>query len=173
MPKSKVKQVVPSLESNCRQCDRPDNSLMVLCDTCEKWYHFECAGVDSDVADREWSCVRCAGFQAQLPTEFSTPLNGANAQKTPERPGDDDLRKQLVFLQQRLDQQQTFFEEQLRRKDEEREQALRKQHDDMEYEQYLVRKKKRDAKAEDLRPRPTGTIPKGSLKISTNSCELN
>ena len=36
---------------NCKKCGQLDNDQMVMCDRCDKWYHYTCAGVDSDVAD--------------------------------------------------------------------------------------------------------------------------
>uniref|UniRef100_A0A4Y0BF26 PHD-type domain-containing protein n=1 Tax=Anopheles funestus TaxID=62324 RepID=A0A4Y0BF26_ANOFN len=32
---------------------------MVQCDECDRWWHFDCAGVSSDVKDVRWVCERC------------------------------------------------------------------------------------------------------------------
>ncbi|XP_068150198.1 uncharacterized protein [Drosophila tropicalis] len=31
----------------------------VQCDNCQKWYHFQCAGVNSSIAEAEWICNSC------------------------------------------------------------------------------------------------------------------
>ena len=32
---------------------------MVLCDSCEKWYHYGCAGVTAEIKFQEWRCESC------------------------------------------------------------------------------------------------------------------
>lgn len=44
---------------NCKRCSEKDTDNMVQCDGCDQWYHFECVGVDNNVADVSWSCEHC------------------------------------------------------------------------------------------------------------------
>lgn len=49
---------------NCGKCNRPDEdeSQMVFCDNCQRWFHFGCQGVASEVQDdHDWVCNECAG----------------------------------------------------------------------------------------------------------------
>lgn len=41
---------------NCNKCGLKDTDRMVQCDRCDKWFHFECVGVNSDVANVSWYC---------------------------------------------------------------------------------------------------------------------
>ncbi|KAI8115019.1 hypothetical protein CVS40_12666 [Lucilia cuprina] len=41
---------------NCNKCDLKDTERMVQCDSYDKWFHFECVGVNSDVANVSWNC---------------------------------------------------------------------------------------------------------------------
>jgi hypothetical protein len=44
----------------CASCQKPYTvDEMVQCDECERWFHYACAEVDDDVADRAWSCSAC------------------------------------------------------------------------------------------------------------------
>ncbi|XP_065355454.1 uncharacterized protein LOC135949918 [Calliphora vicina] len=43
-------------EFNCNKCELKDTDRMVQCDSCDKWFHFECVGVNSDVANMSWNC---------------------------------------------------------------------------------------------------------------------
>lgn len=45
--------------SSCRLCELPDDNEMVQCDDCDVWFHFDCVGVDENVAKVPWSCLRC------------------------------------------------------------------------------------------------------------------
>lgn len=46
--------------NNCAACDRPDSvDDFVQCDSCDKWWHFSCAGVSESISDRAWVCVTC------------------------------------------------------------------------------------------------------------------
>lgn len=45
--------------SNCMICRDPDNSAMVQCDRCDAWFHFDCVGVDENVAEMSWNCTSC------------------------------------------------------------------------------------------------------------------
>ncbi|XP_073836062.1 uncharacterized protein isoform X2 [Musca autumnalis] len=44
---------------NCNKCNEVDNDDMVQCDKCDKWYHFNCVGVNSGVSEVSWSCDGC------------------------------------------------------------------------------------------------------------------
>ncbi|XP_053968527.1 uncharacterized protein LOC128869954 [Anastrepha ludens] len=61
---------------SCRKCDAADNESMVQCDTCDAWYHFNCVGVHSNVADESWSCESCQNHASTTnahPTASSSP----------------------------------------------------------------------------------------------------
>lgn len=47
------------VKSSCQLCTAADNENMVMCDDCDKWFHFSCVGVTDDVAVRDWSCANC------------------------------------------------------------------------------------------------------------------
>lgn len=47
---------MPKKDFNCNKCKLKDTERMVQCDSCDKWFHFECVGVNSDVANVSWSC---------------------------------------------------------------------------------------------------------------------
>ncbi|XP_055922260.1 uncharacterized protein LOC129953275 [Eupeodes corollae] len=40
-------------------CSEGETDRMVQCDSCDKWYHYDCVGVDDGVADVSWSCEFC------------------------------------------------------------------------------------------------------------------
>lgn len=46
---------------DCAHCEQPNHAddNMVLCEKCQKWFHFMCAGVTSDIKKVPWSCVSC------------------------------------------------------------------------------------------------------------------
>ncbi|XP_055550466.1 uncharacterized protein LOC129732983 isoform X1 [Wyeomyia smithii] len=44
---------------SCRSCYCADNSRMVQCDDCDRWHHFNCVGVDSQIEMVPWQCVEC------------------------------------------------------------------------------------------------------------------
>lgn len=45
--------------ASCEECDDEDDMEMVMCDNCEKWLHYRCAGVGPEVIDVYWICHRC------------------------------------------------------------------------------------------------------------------
>ncbi|XP_058816619.1 uncharacterized protein LOC131679884 [Topomyia yanbarensis] len=66
-------------ESSCALCQSEDNSRMVCCDQCHKWYHFDCVEVTEDVADHEWSCTNCVnptpdGLVPPVPIPATVPI---------------------------------------------------------------------------------------------------
>lgn len=49
-------------DRNCQECEEKDEyDDMVCCDLCQKWVHFCCAGVKSDIKNKHWNCQRCEG----------------------------------------------------------------------------------------------------------------
>lgn len=54
------------MENNCDKCTLEDTERMVQCDSCDKWFHFECVDVTSDVAYVCWSCDSCGMQQPAL-----------------------------------------------------------------------------------------------------------
>lgn len=46
-------------DHHCNRCEQPDNEEMVQCDHCDRWFHFACVRVDSDIANHDWSCDTC------------------------------------------------------------------------------------------------------------------
>lgn len=47
--------------SECQICDKPNDNLMVMCDDCDLWHHYDCVGVTADVATTNvpWACDLC------------------------------------------------------------------------------------------------------------------
>ncbi|XP_055605119.1 uncharacterized protein LOC129753329 [Uranotaenia lowii] len=85
--------------ASCGTCRRPDTNRMVQCDQCDVWYHYECAGVDESVANRDWICVKCER-KSLLKERVS--LIGER----------DELRKQQKRWQQDLQQQKRLEKQQ-------------------------------------------------------------
>ncbi|XP_053686412.1 uncharacterized protein LOC128735954 [Sabethes cyaneus] len=56
-----------TLQQSCPLCQLPDCDEMVCCDDCERWYHFECVGVNEDVANYDWSCPECVAAKVPAP----------------------------------------------------------------------------------------------------------
>ena len=47
-------------EYNCNACSKPDTAdNMVACDYCENWFHYDCAGVSTSIANKSWHCQGC------------------------------------------------------------------------------------------------------------------
>ncbi|XP_075145994.1 uncharacterized protein LOC142220640 [Haematobia irritans] len=82
---------------NCNKCDLKDTDRMVQCDSCDKWFHFECVKVDSNIANVSWSCSCCveqpvdsgdkSNATQQLPpvddtTDFTTGTRAASSPAT-------------------------------------------------------------------------------------------
>lgn len=48
---------------DCKLCRRSNNvDDMVFCAACQEWYHYQCVGVTSAVANESWMCARCAAL---------------------------------------------------------------------------------------------------------------
>ncbi|XP_062702120.1 uncharacterized protein LOC109431695 [Aedes albopictus] len=64
-----------SILQTCLLCNLPDSSEMVSCDKCAQWFHFECVGVNANVANRSWSCPGCSSATDPAPRlpQSSTP----------------------------------------------------------------------------------------------------
>lgn len=56
-----------SIQQTCLLCNLPDSSEMVACDRCAQWFHFDCAGVNEDVANQSWSCPDCSRARDPAP----------------------------------------------------------------------------------------------------------
>ncbi|XP_053683167.1 uncharacterized protein LOC128733540 [Sabethes cyaneus] len=128
-------------EINCDICRMPDDSRMVACDLCGKWYHFVCVGVDSSVQDRDWSCENCTGIgaAAQVPAGTSTPAATggkpkSGSTKTHDVVPVDSLQRQLAEMLKKMERQQKEFERVIKEKDDQRRDALREQRDKYERE---------------------------------------
>ncbi|XP_053691178.1 uncharacterized protein LOC128739706 [Sabethes cyaneus] len=69
--KTRTRDAVPdiTLQQSCPLCQLPDCDEMVCCDDCERWYHFQCVGVNDDVANYDWSCPECVA--AKVPAQQS------------------------------------------------------------------------------------------------------
>ncbi|XP_055632120.1 RNA polymerase-associated protein RTF1 homolog [Toxorhynchites rutilus septentrionalis] len=69
---------------NCGSCDRPDHdeSLMVYCESCERWFHFTCQQVTSDVKDDDtWVCTDCSASGGNPdPPEITDPVDAELAE---------------------------------------------------------------------------------------------
>lgn len=44
---------------SCQECVEVDDDDMVMCDICEKWFHFCCVGVGLEIAELYFSCQKC------------------------------------------------------------------------------------------------------------------
>ena len=51
----------------CPVCDKPDYDgciLWIQCDVCNKWYHYECVGIDKNFhqseKSKDWFCDDCS-----------------------------------------------------------------------------------------------------------------
>ncbi|XP_062541136.1 uncharacterized protein LOC134209170 [Armigeres subalbatus] len=74
-----------SLQQSCLLCNLPDCNEMVCCGRCNQWFHFDCVGVNEDVANVSWSCPDCLPAPAtnpapQLPLSSIPPT--ANTERT-------------------------------------------------------------------------------------------
>ncbi|XP_062703041.1 uncharacterized protein LOC134285727 [Aedes albopictus] len=48
---------------DCKLCRRSNNvDDMVFCAVCQEWYHYQCVGVTSAVANESWMCARCSAL---------------------------------------------------------------------------------------------------------------
>ncbi|XP_055632467.1 uncharacterized protein LOC129772957 [Toxorhynchites rutilus septentrionalis] len=116
---------------SCALCKDLDNSRMVSCDECGKWFHFVCVGVTEGIEEVDWSCSECEAKRAdQIPSVITT--DHAQSEAEP-RPVDNQGQVELLReFQRRMDQMQSRFEEQqqayeklLREKDREMQNAIK------------------------------------------------
>lgn len=50
----------------CIHCNQPEEyDKMVQCDDCDRWSHFECAGVNDSISEKPWLCKKCKSVQAE------------------------------------------------------------------------------------------------------------
>ncbi|XP_055645114.1 uncharacterized protein LOC129780714 [Toxorhynchites rutilus septentrionalis] len=70
---------------NCGSCARPDHdeSQMVYCESCERWFHFTCQQVTSDVKDdATWVCIDCSASGGNPnPPEHTDPVDAELAEE--------------------------------------------------------------------------------------------
>ncbi|XP_058456704.1 uncharacterized protein LOC131434071 [Malaya genurostris] len=96
---------------NCAACNRPDNeeSQMVFCDHCERWYHFGCAGVTAEIKDVSWCCQKCVsiGTGDSSSDGLNEELEKLEQEKKKQKKA---LKKEKVLHQKRLEMQQELFE---------------------------------------------------------------
>lgn len=50
---------LPTNQQPCLICSGPDNEEMVQCDKCDRWYHYNCVNVTSDIVNKDFICVKC------------------------------------------------------------------------------------------------------------------
>lgn len=48
-----------AVKDNCGMCDEAKIDKMVLCDTCEKWFHFSCVNLTRITKSESWNCPKC------------------------------------------------------------------------------------------------------------------
>jgi PHD-finger/Protein of unknown function (DUF1759) len=82
-------------EEKCQLCTGKNTASMVACDQCNKWFHFKCVGVTSEISDKPWSCVKCSELlNTPKPEDLITlkPGEGSStsSEKSPKRKEDDD-----------------------------------------------------------------------------------
>ncbi|XP_065074988.1 uncharacterized protein LOC135698779 [Ochlerotatus camptorhynchus] len=165
----------PPADVSCEICKMPDDSRMVACDVCGKWYHFACVKVDDGVQDRDWSCENCAGAGAavQVPAGNSTSstTGGATAKATKtklhELGPDDSLQRQLAAMQKKLNNQLKEFERVMKEKDEHRYRALREQRE--KYEQEMEDTERRVRERMEARHRIVDAFEGGPTASSTGN----
>lgn len=46
-------------QNSCMECTRIDDMYMVQCDDCDKWAHYQCVGVGSEIENLNWCCRFC------------------------------------------------------------------------------------------------------------------
>lgn len=102
----------PKAGVSCGVCDDLDNSRMVCCDECDRWFHFACVGVDEDIKEVDWSCSTCnAGRTSQGTSGLTT--KPAQVQADHVSKGiQEQQNEQLKVLQKTMDQLQGRFEKQ-------------------------------------------------------------
>lgn len=92
-------------------CSKLGPGNFVQCDGCSAWWHFECAGVDATVSERDWMCSKCdtaasvAGRSHRSDrcrSSVSQDLEQLKRQQEIERQ-QADLEMQKKFLQQQQD----------------------------------------------------------------------
>ncbi|XP_062711063.1 uncharacterized protein LOC134289083 [Aedes albopictus] len=67
----------PNRYRSCELCADSDNSRMVQCDGCERWFHFTCVEVTEGIAEISWVCPVCPA--AQYETEQLIPPKDVRA----------------------------------------------------------------------------------------------
>ncbi|XP_055589342.1 uncharacterized protein LOC129741628 [Uranotaenia lowii] len=70
--------------SNCKSCGGPETEEMVQCDSCDRWFHFQCVNVTESIAERPWNCADCTSrFEERNPVStFNFPPNVPPARRS-------------------------------------------------------------------------------------------
>ncbi|XP_053685635.1 uncharacterized protein LOC128735162 [Sabethes cyaneus] len=168
MPKgSRAKGHKPGV--SCGICEDPDNSLMVSCDDCGRWFHFKCVGVDEGIEDVDWSCSSCETKRAAQGTSSrgASVQGGAGNMSTAEQQNQQlqQFQRMMDQMQARFDQQQHTYEELLRKKDLEMEKAI----SDLK-RQYLLNLERKEQQIRDELSVPAIVLPNAnSTSLGTES----
>ncbi|XP_053692049.1 uncharacterized protein LOC128740530 [Sabethes cyaneus] len=63
--------------TSCEWCSDRNNSRMVQCDGCGRWFHFECVEVTEGIAEISWFCPVCPSLRSSV--EQETPAGTTHA----------------------------------------------------------------------------------------------
>lgn len=96
-------------EFSCIKCKQPDSDEMVQCDSCDKWIHFGCAGVDSSIKHKPFHCETCIAIK-----QSNRNKAGSAASKIQSRSSGASARAQLQL--QKLDEELKIQQEYLNKK---------------------------------------------------------
>ncbi|XP_058443807.1 uncharacterized protein LOC131425723 [Malaya genurostris] len=96
---------------NCAACHRPDNdeTNMVFCDHCQRWYHFGCAGVNDDVRNISWSCPDCEACESDVAdsSELQKELEQLEEEKKKQKR---QIEREMILHRKRLQMQQELLD---------------------------------------------------------------
>ncbi|XP_058816580.1 uncharacterized protein LOC131679848 [Topomyia yanbarensis] len=181
MPKN-GRENVPKPGVSCGVCDDPDDSRMVCCDDCGRWFHFRCVGVDEGIEEVDWNCSSCEKRRtAQVtPTLLTVSVPGGTNQQTEGTQEQQkklvlEFRKQMADMERRFDEQQQTYEKMLQEKDRE----LKNTVDDLQHQfQRRLEKKEQQIRDELLAP-PAVPPPSANSttlgnenRVATDMCQV-
>ncbi|XP_062698521.1 uncharacterized protein LOC134284163 [Aedes albopictus] len=132
---------------NCAGCRRPDDdeSEMVFCDHCQRWYHFGCAGVSAEVRDVSWSCEECLRRSADKegPPGLEEECEKLEKEMEKERQA---MELQTILHRKRLEHQKKLFllRQEAERERREMELAYEKEQMELQAAEEEAHRKKRD-----------------------------
>ncbi|XP_058449080.1 uncharacterized protein LOC131429046 [Malaya genurostris] len=144
----------------CRQAESDDVDW-VQCEKCQRWAHFSCAGVDSEIVNINWSCQRCKvlsvpdtapkrrGKKSVSNSDAGSDRGGSSVQEPTEKQLEEEqlamemeFAKQMDLRKARLERQQAWNEFRLKQEREMRKlehQAQRKMEEQqLEHEQEML-----------------------------------